>query len=102
MTNVHITGDRMLSPVYGPLVAIEMLRALGAGDTISTGDTDKGVDSVVADFAKRSDVEVLVAGSVPADSQVVFIHSDPHASSRLKAFLDDDAVRIVTPSDLLV
>lgn len=102
MTNIHITGDRSLSPVYPILVAVEMLRAVAAGDTVSTGDTERGVDLVVSQMGALAGVEVLVAGSVPADSQVVFVHSDPHSSSRIAPFLADDAVRIATPADLLV
>lgn len=102
--NVLITGDRTMAAVYGPLVAIEMLRAVAAGATILTGTTERGVDAIVTEFGAKSGVEVTATDDVPADALVVYVHADPHTSSRLKPFLaaGDDAVRIVTPADLLV
>ncbi len=99
MTTVLITGDRSMSPAYGPLVAVEMLSAVTQGKTILTGDTDRGIDALVATLAERAGVEVTkMPDSTPAD-EVVYIHADPHSSSRIKPLLNDDMMRIVTLAD---
>jgi hypothetical protein len=119
--NVFITGDRTPTPIYPGMAAIEMIRALGAGDKVVTGDNG-GVEAMVREIAKQADVEVEVIasshtpegkvdwdsrhvflGSVP-DMRVVAIHADPHASSVVKslfATLGDDQVTLRTPVDLL-
>lgn len=122
MNKIFITGDRSMSAMYMPLIAIEMLRAVSAGAKVSTGDNTFGVELVVRELAEKAGVEVevvpmTVAGEKPTadewdarhaaltDTEIVAIHADPHASSVVKSLfrvMDDDAVRIVTPADLLV
>lgn len=100
MSNILITGDRTLSPAYPLLVAVEMLRAVAQGDAIFTGDTERGVDALVQELGKLSGVEVTATDALGESASVVFIHVDPHTSSRIKPFLGDDTVRIVTMADL--
>ena len=115
MSTTFITGDRMLSPVYPPLVAVEMLRAVAQGDKIATGEND-GVEAIVREFGKLAGIDVSVREGdkaafdarhealVKDEIPVVMIHVDPHESSvyaSLARTTPDDAVRLVTPLDLV-
>lgn len=123
VTKVFITGDRSLSPAYLPLVSIEMLRAVASGVKVVTGD-QPGVEALVRELARAAGIEVEVVtlavvsdkptadewdarhtALVEAEIEVIAVHSDPHASSVVKSLFrttSDDAVRVVTPADLLV
>ena len=109
-----ITGDRSNSIVYGPLVAIEIMRALAHGDEIVTGDSESGVDAMVRDFAQRADFEVDVIATVGGDfdernaraqvlaQRIVLIHTAPDQSRAIASLLQDDDTRLVTHMDLMV
>lgn len=127
MTTTFITGDRSDSLIYPGLVAVEMLRVLGRGQTISTGSNPTGVDALVRHLADAAGVEVILVPlpvtttdegkpnwdevardvlELPYLSEVVAIHTDPHASSIIRALMNamdatDDLLRLVTPAELL-
>jgi hypothetical protein len=113
--NVFITGDRSLSPLYTPLVAIEMLRAMNAGKHVVTTDSN-GVAHIVRDLAQRSGVEITVLPApisgdweeyhenvvrVYQPEEIVAVHVDPLASSVLKSLLNRDELRVVTHAELM-
>lgn len=119
MSNVFITGDRQLTSAYGPLVAIEMLKAQAVGSKIVTTDMN-GVAAMVRDLAQRAgvDIDVIPAPTDKADwdmfhsavgqsfdPEFVVVHVDPHTSSVTKSVLavaHEDKVRIVTHADLAI
>lgn len=116
MTAVFITGDRAAAPSMAMMVAIEMLRAVAAGDTIETGD-NRGVEAQVRAIALETGIEVDVTPT-PRNSDderdwdarhatleargvrsVVFVHADPMASrigESLMRTLPDEALSLVT------
>lgn len=115
MTTTFITGDRSNASVYFPLVAIEMMRALAAGNDIATGDSEQGVDRVVREFGDHAGVEVFVVPTPDGDFDtrnanvcdlidwsVVLVHSAPEKSRAIASLLQDDDTRLVTHMDLLV
>jgi metal-dependent hydrolase (beta-lactamase superfamily II) len=123
MTSIFITGDRTDSIAYIGMVAVEMLKAQAAGATIITGDSESGVEALVKAYGEQAGVEVAVIGGYGkswdarheyvrdeyADSEVVAIHVEPHASSVIKSLVrvfDDgvassDRLRLVTPHTAL-
>jgi len=122
MASIFITGDRMFSPIYVPLVFTEMLRASVNGDIVSTGDQEgiEGIVRLIADEVGMS-IDVLPAqrgadGKVdhavraqmlnhPSSgvTSIVAVHADPMASSVTKALMEyaENKVRLVSPLDLL-
>lgn len=118
---VFITGDRQMTPIYPMQVTVEVVRALGKGAQIVTG-TNVGVEQLVRELTDMAGVQVQVveqtmlpngkpdfegrarAMAVLDDlTEVVAIHSDPHASRIIAALLAnvEDKTRLVTPADLL-
>lgn len=119
---VFITGDRSMTPFYPGFVAVEMLRALGEGNTLATGALD-GVESVVRELAAQADVQVEQWGHLvreedgkpdfdelfarlakDEDVRVVVIHFDPAVSSVVGALFRhfaDDRVTLRSPADLM-
>lgn len=116
-----ITGDRSMAIFYPGQVAVEMIRALGQGNGIATGEND-GVEAIVRALANEAGVEIgivtnpetpLENGKVDWDARhatlpdhmtVVGVHADPHDSRVLQSVLrvvPDDRVRLVTAVDLL-
>lgn len=115
-----ITGDRSASPVYTPLVAIEMMRALNIDSDIVTGGAEGGggVNALVAEFAEAADVTISAEEREEGESwdafhervlakwtpeRVIAIHVDPHSSSVVRSLLgltSDDQLRLVTTADL--
>ncbi len=121
MSKVFITGDRQIAPIYVPLVYMEMLRTLGAGNTISTG-TNGGVEMLVRTVAEQTGVTVEVVeqntldngkpdwdtrhAALTADEdvlEVLAVHADPFASSVVKSVMAhaDDKMRLVGLADLI-
>lgn len=116
-----ITGDRSPALIYGGMAAIEMIRAMGHGELIATGDNE-GVEAMVRQIAEQAGVEIEIVESSrtpegkvdhaaraayveEAYTKVVAIHADPHDSrviqALLTAFEDSERLRLVTPVDLL-
>lgn len=115
---VFITGDRSFSPAYMPLVAVELLRAVGAGDEIATGELG-GVEDIVRTLAAMSNIDIK---QVPGDKtmlaeravaleadgwSVVVIHTAPELSSVWRTLVDafgddDERIRLATHGDLMV
>lgn len=118
---VFITGDRKLASPYPPMVAIEIMRALGAGEQVATGTQEFGVEQIVRDFADQAGFPLQVwAGLQDAtyeskaqllltDSDqplVVAIHVVPQESKWIAAlahaFADNERLVLRTPVDLLL
>ena len=118
---VFITGDRSMTPFYPGFAAVEMLRALGGGDSLATGSLE-GVEAVVRELASQADVpleqwahvetgegkpdfdELFARLAEDADVRVVVIHFDPAVSSVVAALFrhfDDDRVTLRSPADLM-
>lgn len=120
---VFITGDRSAHPAMFGFAAIELLRAVGRGETVVTGES-AGIEDAVRQIAKQADIEIEVALDPPLgdngkpdwdvrhkalaaqeDVRFVLIHSDP-MDSRIGASLmrcvGDERLTIVTPADLLI
>lgn len=113
-----ITGDRQLTVLYPGQVAVEIMRALAAGESIATGDND-GVESVVRAFADQAGFAVelvptpLLEGdarwdarhsNLPAGTKVVAVHADPmssHVVTSAMRVVPEELFRLVTPADAL-
>lgn len=116
-----ITGDRTPGPLYVPLVAVELLRAVAQGEAVQTGENG-GVEEIVRELGSLAGIEVSVVPGTKAEfntrhdtvassgARAVAIHTEPHSSSLIPSLLQsfsnagrsDDAVRIVTHADLMV
>lgn len=119
---VFITGDRSMTPFYPGFVAVEMLRALGNGDTLATGALD-GVEAVVRELGAQAGLadlelwghqltdegkpdfdELFARLAKDEDVRVVVIHFDPAVSSVVGALFRnfaDDRVTLRSPADLM-
>lgn len=101
---MFITGDRMYAMPYLPQVAIEMMRALAAGQPIMTGTNPGGVEAIVRSFADEAGIDVQVVehsliegttwgdwdkrhAALPADAEIVIVHADPQSDTLTKMLL---------------
>lgn len=117
MTNVFITGDRSgANPFMAGMIAMEMLRAAGAGDKIVTGD-NPGVEEIVRKIADDADLAIDVVQSPRVDGsehidwdrrhrrlrddevKIVLFHVDPMSSRvgrSLMSIMPDDQLKLVS------
>lgn len=118
---VFITGDRSMSPTYPTLIAVEMLRALAAGEDLVVTDQPGAVSMLTRGLAQQAGVELSTVKPLEGEdldefhratmdaydiTEVVVIHDAPESSSTYKSLArvvaDDNKLRLVSYVDLMV
>lgn len=126
-STAFFTGDRNLAPFMYGFVAVELLRAVSAGEKITVGDSERGAEAVVRQLCNEAGVQYEVV-ETPSDTRdfdaaldkrhaqlkddgarIVVFHAQPHTShyvhSLTRVFEDSEGsndFQLVTPATALI